>query len=280
MISCNIKYLKPLCVLLLTCMVIPGFSASPVKPAPPSPAKPTMVSIRGGTFFMGSNENRVTERVHEVTIRSFLISETPVTQWLYTTVMGENPSFFKADNNPVDSVSWFDAVRFCNALSVLNGLTPAYIINGEDVTWNQTSKGYRLPTEAEWEYAARGGLYGPSGPQDRVFFSGGDATANPQDYCWFSMNAKTSPRTVREKLPNQLGLYDMSGNVWEWCWDWHADYPVDPVVDYAGPVTGKNRIYRGGSYMNNLGQLRASFRIWDSPSLKVRSLGFRIAQNS
>ena len=271
MIFYGIKYSKFLCVLILICLVMPGFSASSVKPV--------MISVRGGNFFMGSNENRVTERVHEVTIRSFLLSETPVTQWLYNAVMGDNPSVFKDDNNPVDSVSWFDAVQFCNALSALNNLPPAYIIDGENVTWNRASKGYRLPTEAEWEFAARGGINGPSGPQDRVYFAGGDESASPLDFCWFSMNAKTAPHPVREKRPNQLGLYDMSGNVWEWCWDWHADYPTDPVVDYAGPATGKNRIYRGGSYLNNLGQLRASFRIWDSPALKVRSLGFRIAQN-
>ncbi|MCL1927701.1 MAG: formylglycine-generating enzyme family protein [Treponema sp.] len=271
MICHNIKYSKLLCVLILTCLVMPGFSAGPIKP--------TMIAVRGGTFFMGSNENRVTERVHEVTLRSFLLSDTPVTQELYKTVMGENPSAFTDDNNPVESVSWFDAVRFCNALSALNGLSPAYTINGKDVSWNRSSKGYRLPTEAEWEFAARGGLNGPSGPQDKVFFAGGNESANPLDYCWFFMNARTATRTVRGKFPNQLGLYDMSGNVWEWCWDWHADYPVDPVVDYAGPATGKNRIYRGGSYYNNLNQLRASFRISDPPEHTATTKGFRIAQN-
>ena len=264
-------YLKPVCILLLICLVLPGFAAGPIRPL--------MVSVRGGTFYMGSNENRVTERVHEVTVRNFLISETPVTQGLYQAVMGENPSVFKDDNNPVDSVSWFDAIRFCNALSLLNNLPPAYTVNGENVTWNRTSKGYRLPTEAEWEFAARGGINGPTGPQDQVFFAGGNAGANPQDYCWYSINAKTATRTVRGKLPNQLGLYDMSGNVWEWCWDWYADYPGDSVTDYTGPETGKERIYRGGSYMNNQAQLRASFRIWGVPSFTVRSLGFRIAQN-
>jgi len=266
-----VKRQKHLCVLLLICLIVPVFAQNLIKP--------TMVSVKGGTFFMGSNENRVTERVHEVTIRPFLISDTVITQELYFSVMNENPSYFKGSDYPVDSVSWFDAIRFCNALSVRFGLSPAYVIDGDNVTWLRESKGYRLPTEAEWEFAARGGPYGASGPQDKVFFSGGDASANPQDYCWYSINAKTSPRTVRGKLPNQLGIYDMSGNVWEWCWDWYSDYPTESVVDYTGPAAGKYRIYRGGSYLNNLNQLRVSFRIWDPPAHKAASRGFRIAQN-
>ena len=265
------KYQKPLSALFLICLIGHAYAQNIVKPA--------MVPVNGGTFFMGSNENRTTERIHEVTVRPFLISDTAVTQELYYSVMNENPSFFKAPDYPVDSVSWFDAVRFCNALSISLGLSPAYIIEGEKVTWIRESKGYRLPTEAEWEFAARGGTHGMPGPQDKVFFSGGDAVANPQDYCWYSINAKTSTRTVRGKLPNQLGLYDMSGNVWEWCWDWQADYPAGPVHDYSGPTEGKYRIYRGGSYLNNLNQLRTAFRIWDPPSHKAASRGFRIAQN-
>jgi formylglycine-generating enzyme required for sulfatase activity len=242
-------------------------------------ARPVMVPVRGGTFFMGSNENRVTEKVHEVTVRPFLMSETGVTQELYAQVMNENPSVFKGEDFPVDSVSWFDAVRFCNALSARSGLPPAYVIDGNNVTWDRESKGFRLPTEAEWEFAARGGIHGASGPQDKVFFSGGDAAANPQDYCWFAVNSKTSSRAVKGKLPNQLGLYDMSGNVWEWCWDWYADYPDGPVSDYTGPATGNHRVYRGGSFFNNQAQLRAAFRIWDPPSAKANSRGFRIVQN-
>ena len=265
------KCQKSMLALLLLCLCGTAFAQSP--------ARPVMVPVMGGAFFMGSNENRITERIHEVTIRPFLISETTVTQELYTAIMGENPSFFKNSANPVDSVDWFDAVRFCNALSARFGLPPAYTINGDTVIWNRESKGYRLPTEAEWEFAARGGLYGAPGPQDKVFFSGGDAAANPQDYCWYVTNSKTSSRTVKEKLPNQLGLYDMSGNVWEWCWDWHDDYPDGPVSDYAGPETGKRRIYRGGSFLNNLNLLRVTFRISDPPSHKATSRGFRIAQN-
>ncbi|MDR2700884.1 MAG: formylglycine-generating enzyme family protein [Spirochaetaceae bacterium] len=247
-------------------------------------SKPVMVSVKGGNFFMGSNEGsfRTTERVHEVTLRPFFISETPVTQELYTAVMSKNPSAFKKGADfPVESVSWFDAVLFCNALSVRTGLSPAYAIEGEKVTWNRESKGFRLPTEAEWEFAARGGLYGAQGgPLEKAFFAGGNAeNSAAQDYCWYSQNSAKTTHPVKSKLPNQLGLYDMSGNVWEWCWDWHDDYPAGPVTDYAGAATGRKRIYRGGSWYNNLNLLRTTFRISEDPSFKANSLGFRIAQN-
>ncbi|MDR2551905.1 MAG: formylglycine-generating enzyme family protein [Treponema sp.] len=246
------------------------------------PAKPVMLPVRGGSFLMGSNEGALAanERVHEVTVRSFLISETEVTQELYVSVMNENPSFFKGGDLPVDSVSWMEAVLFCNALSLRFGFAPAYIVNGENVIWNQESRGYRLPTEAEWEYAARGGVYGADGEAlIRAFFAGGDASADPREYGWFAQNSERKTHPVKGRKPNQLGIYDMSGNVWEWCWDLYGVYPADPVSDYAGSDTGKNRIYRGGSYLNNLPQLRTTFRIWDAPAFKARSIGFRIARN-
>jgi formylglycine-generating enzyme required for sulfatase activity len=257
------------------------FSAAAILTAADPPVKPVMISVKGGTFFMGSNEGafRVTERVHETTVRPFLLSETEVTQELYAEVMNQNPSGFKGSQLPVETVSWLDAVLFCNALSLRSGLSPAYTVEGESVTWNRESKGYRLPTEAEWEYAARGGIYGDAGPLEKAYFAGGDASAGPQDYCWFSLNGAKTTHPVKSKLPNQLGFYDMSGNVWEWCWDWYADYPEGPVSDYLGAAAGRQRVYRGGAYLNNLNQLRTTFRIWDSPALKFRSLGFRIAQN-
>jgi len=267
------KSVKFFCVLLFV-TILPVFALDP-------PLKPAMISVKGGSFFMGSNEGafRNNEKVHEVTVSTFLISETPVTQELYMAVMKENPSVFKGSANPVDSVSWFDAVLFCNALSIQVGLSPAYTIEETKISWNREAKGYRLPTEAEWEFAARGGLLGDRDPLEKAFFAGGSEENNAADYCWFSLNSGRTTHPVKTKLPNQLGIYDMSGNVWEWCWDWHDDYPANPVPGYAGPDTGKRRIYRGGSYYNNASMQRVTFRISDDPALKASSRGFRIVQN-
>jgi formylglycine-generating enzyme required for sulfatase activity len=239
---------------------------------------PKMIAVAGGTFFMGSNEGAFSrnERVHEVTLKPFLISEAEVTQDLYQAVMKENPSRFKNGENPVESISWFDAVRFCNALSEQCGFAPAYVIEGETVVWNRESRGFRLPTEAEWEYAARGGQYGTTEPLTRALYSGGETAP---ELAWYSANSARRPQPVKRKLPNELGLYDMSGNVWEWCWDWFNDYPSGPAVDPCGAAAGRNRVYRGGSFFNQLQQIRITFRMSEPPVLKAYSVGFRIAQN-
>ncbi|MDR2072280.1 MAG: formylglycine-generating enzyme family protein [Spirochaetaceae bacterium] len=277
------KHIKLLTTLLLTAATTIA-AETPGMPAEIAPLR--MISVRGGVFLMGSSESsfRVTERVHEVTVRSFLLSETEVTQELYTAIMKENPSYFKGPNLPVDSVSWLDTILFCNALSVRSGLPPAYTIEGETVIWDRGSKGYRLPTEAEWEYAARGGVNGAVGSTalEKASFAGdpqGDSPGNPREYCWFAPNGASSTHPVKSKLPNQLGLYDMSGNVWEWCWDLFGDYPAEPVDNYAGSSSGKSRIYRGGSYLNQINQLRTTFRIWEVPALRARTMGFRIARD-
>ncbi|MDR2313197.1 MAG: formylglycine-generating enzyme family protein [Spirochaetaceae bacterium] len=270
--------------LLLTLILAAVATIAAETPAAPALPLYPMISVQGGTFLMGSNEGsfRVSERVHEVRVCSFLLSETEVTQELYTAVMQENPSYFKGPALPVDSVSWLDTILFCNALSLRSGLPPAYTIEGETVTWNRDSMGYRLPTEAEWEYAARGGVKGAVGNRalEKASFAGdpqGDSPGNPREYCWYAPNGASSTHPVKSKLPNQLGLYDMSGNVWEWCWDLFGDYPAEPVDNYAGSSAGRSRIYRGGSYLNQINQLRTTFRIWEAPALRARTMGFRIA---
>jgi len=269
------KHTKAICILMLLA-ALPAFSIE-------ASLKPAMISVKGGTFFMGSNEGafRNNEKVHEATVRPFFLSETQVTQELYTAVMNQNPSAFKGTNHPVDSVTWFEAVLFCNALSASFGLNPAYTIEGENVSWNREARGYRLPTETEWEFAARGGIYGFQGPLEKAFYAGGsEENFAIEDYCWFSRNSSRTTHPVKSKLPNQLGLYDMSGNVWEWCWDWYDDYPTDPVNDYTGAASGRKRVYRGGSFFNNnVNMLRTTFRISELPSFKANSLGFRIALN-
>ncbi|MDR2143430.1 MAG: formylglycine-generating enzyme family protein [Treponema sp.] len=239
---------------------------------------PRMVAVAGGTFVMGSSEGafRQNERVHEVSLRSFFISETEVTQELYQAVMNQNPSTFKGNEYPVESVSWFDAVKFCNALSEQYGLAPVYAINGDTVIWDRESRGFRLPTEAEWEYAARGGQSGILGELDKAGYAGGFTAG---DVAGYSANSGRRTQPVRKKLPNELGIYDMSGNVWEWCWDWYGDYPSDPVYNPEGPSAGRNRVFRGGAFVNPVNQLRVSFRVGNPPSTKGNSVGFRIAQN-
>jgi formylglycine-generating enzyme required for sulfatase activity len=257
------------------------FCVLPILAVSLEPAKvfPKMIRINGGTFFMGSNEGafRANERAHQVTVKPFLISESEVTQELYTAVMNQNPSYFKGTDLPVENISWFEAVLFCNTLSELNGLAPAYTIEGELVTWNRDSKGFRLPTEAEWEYAARGGQ-GGAGTEilEKAGYSGGTVVG---DIGWFSGNASRRSQPVKNKLPNELDIYDMSGNVWEWCWDWYDDYPSDPVYDPIGSPSGKNRVFRGGAWVTPVNQLRVTFRVGNPPATKAYSVGFRIAQN-
>jgi formylglycine-generating enzyme required for sulfatase activity len=241
---------------------------------------PRMIAVAGGSFTMGSTESiyRQDEKIHQVNVRSFFLSETEVTQDLYQAVMGTNPSYFKGGDNPVEMVTWYDAVKFCNALSEMNGLTPAYFIDGDNVVWNRDAKGYRLPTEAEWEYAARGGQNGYLGELSQSFYAGGE---NAADLAWYVANSGRRSQPVRGKLPNQLGFYDMSGNVWEWCWDWFDVYPDGFTANPQGPDSGrlKYKVFRGGSWINRLGEIRITYRRGDPPANKAHSVGIRLAQN-
>jgi formylglycine-generating enzyme required for sulfatase activity len=258
--------------LLLLCILSAVLAAS-LEPA----LSPKMIRINGGSFFMGSNEGAfgANERVHEVTVTSFFMSETEVTQELYSAVMNQNPSYFKGQDIPVDSVTWFDAVNFCNALSEASGLVPAYKVEGENVVWNRESRGFRLPTESEWEYAARGGKSGGE-ILEKAGYAGGDVVG---DIGWYSGNSSRRSQPVKSKRPNQLGLYDMSGNVWEWCWDWLGDYPTDSVYDPVGMSSGRNRVFRGGAWINPVNLLRVTFRIGNPPNSKASSVGFRLARS-
>jgi formylglycine-generating enzyme required for sulfatase activity len=218
-----------------------------------------MVSVEGGTFMMGSNTGESDEKpVHQVTLTDFAIGKCEVTQAQWQAVMGENPSRFKGcDNCPVESVSWDDVQAFLQRLN------------------EKTGKRYRLPTEAEWEYAARGG---EKGANDNFTYAGGN---DLDEVGWFTENTKDKGTwPVGGKKANQIGLYDMSGNVWEWCADWYGDYPKGPVKDPKGPGKGSYRVLRGGSWDYYAGSCRVSGRSNGDPGGRGGYGGFRVAASS
>ena len=208
--------------------------------------------IPAGTFTMGEGKE-----AHKVTLtKPFKMGVHEVTQAQYEQVMGVNPSDFNGACNPVEMVTWEDAVEFCRRLSEL----PA-----EKAAGNV----YRLPTEAEWEYACRAGT--------TTKFSFGDNESGLGDYAWYYDNSGRNTHPVGGKLPNAWGLYDMYGNVWEWCQDWEEDYPIGSVTDPSGATSGSYRVVRGGSWGRTAEFCRSAYRDWDYPSYRsYRYYGFRV----
>jgi formylglycine-generating enzyme required for sulfatase activity len=248
-----------------------------------APLRPVMLVLPKGKFLMGSPANDADSLTHErpqheVEIRQgFAMSETEVTQEQYQAVMGNNPSHFKDRKNwqqhPVEKVSWLDAVEYCNKLSEAEEKEPCYQIEDEQVKWAKglACKGYRLPTESEWEYAARA--------EEGTTYSGSNRA---EDVGWFGEELETgSTHEVKGKKPNQWGLYDMSGNVWEWVWDVHSGgYKEGVQVDPTGPlVGGSDRVSRGGSWNAPAGRLRVAARGWNDPGSRFLSQGFRLSRS-
>lgn len=202
--------------------------------------------------------DRRTRRSWPVEPAPYQLGAHPVTQALYAQVTGARPSTAHGNRSPVEGVSWRDAVRFCNALSQREGFAPAYRphTDGEDVEWDTTADGYRLPTEAEWEHACRAGTSGPRyGPLD--------------DIAWYRGNSGERLHDVGGKQPNAWGLHDMLGNVWEWCWDL-----------YDAEVYGTYRVLRGGGWFDEHWSCRASVRRRSHPTFRVDDVGFRIARSA
>ena len=215
-----------------------------------------MVRVEGGTFTMGataeqgSNPNGDEKPTHQVTLSTYYIGKYEVTQAEWQAVMGTNPSGFKGDNLPVESVTWFDCQEFIRKLNELTG------------------KQFRLPTEAEWEYAARGG-----NKSNRTKYAGGSDIDN---VAWYSDNSNgTHP--VGQKRPNELGLYDMSGNVYEWCQDWFGDYSSTSQTNPQDPATGTKRVLRGGCWFNDARICRLSCRDGSGPDYGGSDCGLRLA---
>jgi len=230
-----------------------------------------MKRIPGGTYTIGSPSSESNRDADEgqvqVTLDAFFISEHEVTQSEYQQVMGTNPSHFSGCSDcPVEQVSWYDAVRYANARSEAEGLTPAYRISGENVQWNRSATGYRLPTEAEWEVAARGG-------QSYVYAGSSSAGS----VAWYADNSGGRTHSVCGKARNGYGLCDMSGNVWEWTWNWYSDRHssgTNPV----GPASGSYRVLRGGSWDNYAWDVRVARRNSYSPGNRSDDRGFRLAR--
>ncbi len=252
----------------------------------------TFVPIQSGSFLMGCSpdepdrcDNEGPQHMVKLT-RGFFMSIHPVTQAQFKAVMGKNPSEMKGTLNrpvakeslerPVENVSWFDAVRFCNRLSAREKLRPCYSRSGDpkaildehsvDCDWN--AGGFRLPTEAEWEFACRAGTTTP-------FFWGPGVS---EEYCWFADNSRGTSQPVGKKKSNPLGLFDMSGNVWEWCWDSAGPYPAEPLTDPMGPREGKGIVIRGGSWNNPCRYCRSAHRSGIEPGSRNRYLGFRVVR--
>ena len=216
-----------------------------------------MVEVRGGTFRMGATSEQESDAldwekpVHSVTLSGYFIGKTEVTQALWKAVMGSNPSWFNGEDLPVEFFSWNDCQEFIRKLNSLTG------------------QNFRLPTEAEWEFACRGGN------NSRGYkYSGSNYIDN---VAWYRDNSGDKTHPVATKLPNELGIYDMSGNVWEWCSDWYGGYTSGAQTNSKGPYDGSHRVIRGGGWVSDAGLCRSSYRYYFSPGGQGGFLGLRLA---
>ncbi len=234
-----------------------------------------MVELPGGEFLMGSPDGydmaRDNEKPrHQVSVSGFRIDRTPITAGLYRAVMeGGDPA--QGKDHPVTAIDWYQALEFCNRLSRRHRYRPCYRKRGLwrwrrwQCDWK--ANGYRLPTEAEWEYACRAGT--------QTHWSFGDDQGMIGDYAWHAGNSGDQTQPVGRKRPNPWGLYDMHGNVWEWVGDWYGTYPAETQTDPKGPATGKWRVVRGGSFWDQPERLRSARRVDGRPEFRDGNGGFR-----
>ena len=249
------------------------------------------VAISGGTYLMGSPETENwrgnDETQHEVTVSDFAMCVHEVTQAEYEEIVGKNPSSFVGEDLPVDCVSWLEAVTYCNLRSEAEGLTPVYEIGGENITWNRNAYGYRLPTEAEWEYACRAGTTTPFNTETSIsaeesnyyghypyeieenYFSQGNLETQPGIY-------RQTTIAVQSFSPNAWGLYDMHGNVGEWVWDYYGSYSDEAATDPTGPESGTLRVNRGGGWNDFAKNMRSAYRATAPQDQQRFNVGFRL----
>ncbi len=261
-----------------------------------------MIQIPGGTFIMGDTHGNYYSNelpTHSVTLNSFSIGKYELTQGEFASVMGFNPATGHGVGNdhPVYNVSWYSAIKYCNLRSMADGLAPVYSIYGstdpadwgpvpesDHAAWNAAvcnwnSEGYRLPTEAEWEYAARGAAIGPD-----YLYSGSDQI---NDVAWYHLNDTSGgypsgTKPVGQKAPNSIGTHDMSGNVIEWCWDWYSPsyYSSSPSSNPTGPASGSSRVARNSGWNGFAGGCRVSYRYGSAPHYSSFSNGFRVCRSA
>ena len=269
------------------------------------PLRPELVILPTGTFQMGSPEDEPgrfdNETLHQVTIsQRFAISRTEITQGQYFAVMRERPVNERTDfaddrcadaevgdDLPVVCVDWFEAVRFCNELSKQEGLQAVYTIEGSEVTWDEEAPGYRLPTEAEWEYAARAGTrhtYAGTSNESEVcdFGNVADASAKAKNPDWATFDCDDGFEAlapVGSRRPNRWQIYDMTGNAWEWVWDGYGLYSEEQDENPKESTDSSLRVHRGGSWWLDPRYARVALRSGDGPSRRNDALGFRVARS-
>ena len=225
-----------------------------------------MVLIPAGEFFIGDDDGDDDEKpAHPVRVSAFYIDTSEVTQASYQGLMGKNPSKFEGSDRPVERLSWYAATQYCNMRSLREGFTPCY--DPETLECDYSADGYRLPTEAEWEYACRAGT--------NTQWSFGNRGADLAKYAWFKENANKTTHPVAKKRPNAWGLYDMHGNVAEWSGDFYEGYdPQGQSEDPRGPASGEERVLRGGSWASSREACRCSARASEAPGFADVCFGY------
>ncbi len=270
---------------------------------------PTLVYVPAGSFQRDSNQDNIS-----VITKPYYLGKYPITRQQFKDIMDADPSeeiYSSGMNDPVQRVNWYHAIAFCNKLSLLEDLTPAYWVSGvnfntltyaeiptsSDTNWdaaecNWDADGYRLPTEMEWMWAAMGADQDAradaidaeginrTGWSKNYAGEGYGSGTSIDDYAWYTSNSSSKTHPVGKKQPNELGLYDMSGNVWEWCWDWYASYPTGPLTDYSGAGSGSFSVFRGGSWNYDASYCTVASRSSTYPSYRNNLRGFRVLRPS